>query len=116
MMRMPTLSDRDSRPADGRRVERDHLARMGHFASLCWSFPGLHDAPGIEPWQPAELDAWALGPNRTAGSRHAAAFVLALWAPAPWRVGPFDAIEAMKVWDETERAAFAAWARDPWWP
>lgn len=99
-----------------RRAERERLARLGRFVSLCWSFPSLQEAPGIEPWRPEDLDAWAIGPAGTAGSRHAAAFVLAVWAPAPWRVGPFDAVEALKVWDERHRAAFTAWAKDPWWP
>lgn len=31
-----------------------------------------------------------------------------------WRVGPFDAVTAIAQWDDEHRAAFLAWARDPW--
>lgn len=45
---------------------------------LARSFPTLEDAP-IEPWEPVAFDAWAAGPAGTSGSRHAAAFILAVW-------------------------------------
>lgn len=32
-----------------------------------------------------------------------------------WRVGPFIAGDALGVWDREHRAAFLAWAKDPWW-
>ncbi|MFY0542485.1 hypothetical protein [Nannocystis pusilla] len=31
-----------------------------------------------------------------------------------WRVGSFNAVTAIAQWDDEHRAAFLAWARDPW--
>ena len=45
---------------------------------LARNFPTLEDAP-LEPWDPVVFDAWAAGPAGTSGSRHAAAFILAVW-------------------------------------
>ncbi len=45
---------------------------------LARSFPTLEGAP-LEPWDPVVFDAWTAGPTGTSGSRHAAAFILAVW-------------------------------------
>ncbi len=84
------------------------------------SFPALEHAPGIEPFDAEKLDAWAAGPC-SHGERCTAQFVLSVWGHTtakncPWACGPFDVMDALGVWDETHRAAFLAWARDPWWP
>lgn len=31
-----------------------------------------------------------------------------------WTVGPFNAVIALRQWDSAHRAAFLAWAADPW--
>jgi hypothetical protein len=31
-----------------------------------------------------------------------------------WRVGSFNAVTALAQWDDEHRAAFLAWAKDPW--
>lgn len=68
---------------------------------------------------------WHNGPAATSGSRHAAAFVLSVWSGlTQWRDTQlresgsgwkFDLHEALQAWDDAHRAAFAAWAKDPWW-
>ncbi|WAS96383.1 hypothetical protein [Nannocystis punicea] len=35
-------------------------------------------------------------------------------ARTTWRVGTFDAVTALATWDEAHRAAFLAWAKEPW--
>lgn len=32
-----------------------------------------------------------------------------------WNVGPFSLHDAFGVWDDQHRAAFVAWAKNPWW-
>lgn len=83
---------------------------------LALSFPTLRDAyGGVLPWKAADLDRFACEPVSD-GARHAARFVLAVWDNAGgWGCGRFDVIEAMAVWDPDHRAAFLAWASDPWW-
>jgi hypothetical protein len=50
------------------------------------------------------------------GSKHCARFVLSVWASHySWKVGAFDLHAAMRRWDQANRAAFLAWAREPWW-
>ena len=85
---------------------------------LALTFPTLQDAPGVAPWNPAQLDAWACGPAVTHGSSAAARFILMVWNPsADWACGCFDLAEAMMCWDSRHRAAFAAWVvADPFWP
>ena len=111
------------------------------FTQLCRSFPTLLRAPGIYPWDPHELDAWASGPA-SHGGVYAARFVLAVWTgrmgkwsksrktpekdsfhgcwrfnlDTNWRCGPFDVVDAMGTWDEVHRGAFLTWAQKPWWP
>lgn len=51
----------------------------------------------------------------------AALFVLAVWSGGVksarvWRVGDFDPVDAVGVWDHEHSAAFVAWCREPFWP
>jgi hypothetical protein len=72
--------------------------------------------PGIDPWTPHELNRWAAGPA-SGGERRTARFLFAVWDPATdWEAGPFDVLEALRVWDLSHREAFLDWAADPWWP
>lgn len=83
---------------------------------LARRFPSMRGAPGIDPWNPEHLNAWAAGPA-SSGERHAAQFLLALWdSSAEWEAGHFDALEALGAWDLSHRTAFLGWAADPWWP
>lgn len=100
---------------------RGSLARM---TELQFSFPSLRDAPN--PFHASSLDQWARAKSH--GEKLAASFVLSVWTGFsfqkgrdthqwPWKhARPFDLHEALGVWDAGNRAAFIAWARDPWWP
>ncbi len=74
---------------------------------------GQHLSPAIEHL--ATLDKWGA---RFAGKggKSAAAFILAVWHNREWEVGRFDLLEAMAVWDEGNRRAFAAWVERPFRP
>lgn len=87
------------------------------MSDLAAGFPTLERAPGVRPFDPEALDAWAAGPVPGAGALHAARFMLTLWNNrVAWSAGPFDAVEALAAWDQAHRAAFLRWARSPWWP
>jgi hypothetical protein len=115
------------------------LSSSDRMALLCDTFPTLSRAEGVQPFDPEAFDAWACGPVPCHGATYAARFVLAVWSgrtgkvgkprrreswdgewrfpvDLPWRCGPFDIIDALSTWDGVHRAAFVAWARDPWWP
>ena len=49
--------------------------------------------------------------NEGSGAVHAAEFILSLW---DFRA--FDLGRAWGAWDSQRRAAWKAWASDPWWP
>jgi len=86
------------------------------MTKLAQNFPSMEGAPGVDPWDAAELNRWAAGPA-SHGERLAARFLLAVWAPGTeWEAGRFDVVEAFGVWDQQHREAFLKWARDPWWP
>ena len=86
------------------------------MTGLARTFPCLRGAPGVSPWEPAELDRWAAGPA-SHGERVTARFMLAVWdAATDWEAGRFDLMEALHVWSPSHREAFLEWASDPWWP
>ena len=87
----------------------------GKMAELSRSFPSRAKASGIHVWHANTLDRWASETPLSLGELVTARFLLAVWDPYhPWACGRFDVMEAIRVWDEPHRAAFLAWARDPW--
>jgi len=83
------------------------------MAALAESFPCLACVPGVRPWDPAALDAAAS--NLSSGGAHAARFVLEVHnCYQRWRAGPFRLVDALGAWDAEHRAAWKAWAADPW--
>ncbi len=109
----------------------------GAFAELVRSFHTLAAAPGVrhrgDDIDLATLDLWAShdpgfvewlannpgegSPYPGEGARHAARFILNLWSTRePWRSGKFDVFEALSRWDDSQAAAFKAWATNPWRP
>lgn len=93
---------------------------------LVESFPTLQRTPVtlFLPWDPERFaEYWTTG---SGGEKDAALFVLYVWNPhtdwSQWglsrggeRAGYFDLHRALSNWDEGHRAAFVAWAKDPWW-
>ena len=90
------------------------MRAAGKMTALAALFPSLRDAPGLSPWDPRRLDAWAtVAPNEAA--RHAARFVLGVFDDCePWACGRFDVLRAVRAWDDEHRRAFAGWAILPW--
>lgn len=111
-------------PAERRNCTGNRRMMLG----LTLSFPALAAYPHVT-WNPDEFIEWSKRTCHTSSEWHAALFVAAVWsvrvarvmsAPPrtkePWKKGRgFDVIEAMGSWDHSNRAAFAAWAKDPWW-
>ena len=70
---------------------------------------------GANPWDAGLLDANSAGASH--GERLTISFLLNVWdGTTEWKVGKFDCIEAIATWSQEQRAAFADWARNPWWP
>ena len=89
-------------------------AKMVAFAR---TFPSLVKAMGVKPWDAHAFDRWATETPLSHGELLTARFLLAVWDPATtWPCGRFELMDAMRVWDDRHRAAFLAWASDPWWP
>jgi len=97
------------------------------MSCLAESFPSLRNRDGVWPWVPEKFAAAMSGGQSTA-EKQAAAFVLSVWNGScepkrggwwnqrPYRVGRFDAVLAMNVWDREHQAAFARWCCKPFWP
>jgi hypothetical protein len=93
----------------------EERARL-RMTDLAYTFPCLREAPGVDPFDPKELDRWAAGPV-SHGERVTASFVLAVWDPsATWEAGRFDLMEALNLWPPSHRGPFARWVMNPWWP
>jgi hypothetical protein len=101
--------------------------RRERIIALARTFPTLAREAPLDAWDPFALDEWATTRQGSA-AWHAARFVLAVWDTAsvhdeetgedvyPWKCGRFEATRALAKWDLEHRAAFVAWASDPWWP
>ena len=73
------------------------------------------DKAGAEPFDAELLDANYAGASH--GEKVSIAFILNVWDPGrEWKAGKFDLIDALRIWDDSKRAAFCDWAREPWWP
>lgn len=92
----------------------DLEAKMAAFAR---TFPCTAKAEGVKLWDANTFDRWAVESPTSHGELLTAQFLLAVWDSAnTWRCGQFEFMQAMRVWDERHRAAFMAWATEPWWP
>ncbi len=115
------------------RLGREHPFR-GDYADLVERFPCLAAAPGVRPWNPFELDAWAKGVSvdelehwrpgvgraRDRASFLAATFVISSY----FGRSPTMMSAAQDVWDTEHKAAYASffqhWGQSspfshPWW-
>jgi hypothetical protein len=98
------------------RMTAEHLRIEEKMAALARTFPGVAKASGVKLWDANLFDRWAAETPVSPGELATARFLLAVWDPGhPWRCGRFDLMEALKLWDDRHRAAFLAWAGDPWW-
>jgi hypothetical protein len=111
-------------------TDEDECVRVARLSRLARSFPALASAPArlfAAPWDPIEFAEYYR--PASSGEKDAALFVLSVWNPTTdWRKlaklardrsptgGFFDVHRALGNWDVGNRAAFLAWARDPWWP
>jgi hypothetical protein len=93
----------------------DEDRRKEKMTALAETFPCMRGVPGVDPWEPEELNRWAAGPA-SSGEKQVVRFLLSVWNRyEEWECGRFDAMEALLVWDAENRKAFATWAADPWW-
>jgi hypothetical protein len=85
---------------------------------LARTFPSIADLQMFAP--DAHFDGAVMDKFRGGlchGGKCALQFIGSVWNPSEKRkCGKFDLHEALGVWDEEHRAAFTAWASDPWWP
>lgn len=116
-----------------------HLDGAQRVVYLARSFHVLESAAhdvrgGLAPWDPNKFHLWLHGPQATSATLQAGLFALSVWrgnhndwvikVPArkdnprlwPAKTIRFDAVHAMGVWDDRNRAAFLRWASAPWWP
>jgi len=87
---------------------------VGRLLQLAETFPTLAKR---EPASVAELARIARDPNVGRGARAAARFVWSVWdgtTMAPPDLA-FNLREAWGAWDSAHRAAWQAWASNPWW-
>jgi hypothetical protein len=95
----------------------EHLDLEARMTALAQTFPSMAKASGVRLWDAHTLDRWASETPISPGEVTTARFLLAVWDPHHvWTCGRFDAMEALRLWDEKHRTAFLAWASDPWWP
>lgn len=83
--------------------------------ALALRFPSLAGAP-MESAE--DFAAWLKDAAPGEGARWAGIFILSVWSPntpAEHGLMGFDVHDAMKSWDHAHRAAFASWARSPFW-
>jgi hypothetical protein len=124
-MRVPTDRELDSLHEQLRTAMWGDNEQVA-MSRLAQSFPSLHHAAGVDPWDPRAFVTWVCSRMLSPAGEHAARFVLEVWGPtADWRLvaerlgvrsdrlGVFDAVEAMRRWDDVHRAAFATWAAMP---
>jgi hypothetical protein len=95
----------------------DYLSTEAKMTAFAQTFPSMEKASGVKLWDAHTLDRWANSFTGSHGELVTARFLLAVWDPEhTWSCGRFELMEALRVWDERHRAAFLAWASNPWWP
>ena len=99
-----------------RNTIRTTASRFPRTIALAKSLPVLAQADGIEPFDPAALDAWAVAAEQDGriAALFSARFVLHVFdCRRKWACGRFDLMPAMRAWDDLHQAAFRAWAAHP---
>jgi hypothetical protein len=105
--------DQQDRPDD---AEPSALPAAVRMTRLAESFRSLEYKPGVRPWDAAALADWARSGEASPAEVQAAAFVLEVASMSTvWDGVPsFRVHEAVGLWSKDDRAAFAAWAKEPW--
>ncbi len=86
-------------------------------SEMCKLFPDLRNAPGVDPWEPGELDTWAATDPMGANSKSNVRFILGIWSGSGadyWKVGKFELAD-VTGFDQHGLKAFQEWAEDPFW-
>jgi hypothetical protein len=99
------------------------------YVRIVRSFHTLANAPGVsdseidldllDRWASGDPNAYTAtrGPFPGDGCKNAARFALNLWdSVRVWRSGSFNIFHAIMTWDDSQRAAWQAWAAEPWRP
>ncbi len=94
--------------------------RLGEIAS---KFPTLRKVPftgceGQGRYDAFKLDEWAAEriPQLSSGTLGSIRFILYLWdGTREWKSGRFWLRRSWGIWDSEHRAAWQAWATEPWW-
>lgn len=95
----------------------EYLDVEAKMTTLAYSFQSMARAPHVKLWDANSFDRWANETSLSHGELVTAQFLLTVWEPNnSWLCGTFDMMDALRVWDTPHRAAFLAWASDPWWP
>lgn len=107
-------------------MEKKITADM-RIAQLALTFPCLHNAPGVMPFDAIKLLKWA-STVASHGERIAARFLLSVWnSSTDWGdvarergfgsdFKRFDLFEAMHCFDAEHLAAMQAWIKRPFFP
>lgn len=92
-----------------RDYENPNLPLERRLPSLARRFACLRHAEGLDPWSAEQFHAWIMRTGEGSTAWHAGHLVLNLKGDGPW--ARFDAVAAVRVWDEGSRNVFATWAR-----
>lgn len=93
----------------------NHRRKDERMSALCEQFPTLRGRPGVSPWDPGLFGEQVRAPWACAGARDAIRFVCGVWSVSHPGAQGFDLHKALGRWDASHRAAFNAWAAQPWW-
>lgn len=111
-----------SMPDYRERVDDDSLeGAVTRLEQLALSFPTLRHAAGVAPWNQEQFEAWVIEKVEIVKitdrdyeaqcALYAGLFILSLTD----RYDGFPFHFAFSTWDDAHRAAFIAWAFDPFW-
>jgi hypothetical protein len=123
MQAMPDIKDaqddnQGNAQADQAQQEPSQLPTAVRMTRLAESFRSLEYKPGVRPWNAVALANWVRSHDgdATPAQAQAAAFVLEVASMSTvWDGVPdFRVHEAVAIWSKEDRAAFAAWAKNPW--
>ena len=103
----PALTNRVPTPWNAMRFRANGIAASHgercavQFVLAVWNYSADWDQPEI-------IDTWLRETGLTEDKLG--------WNPREAKLGRFDVIDALGVWDQENRAAFTEWAKDPIWP